>query len=70
MEIKIGLQSAPRELYIDLETTPEELASQLNDASGLVPLVDARGRTLLVDSDKVAYVEFGAPTQGTVGFRS
>ncbi len=70
MEIKIGLQST-RELVVDLDVSPDDLKTQLDAADGgLVTLTDRRGRTTLVSSAKVAYVEFGGPSQGTVGYRS
>ena len=38
--------------------------------SGLLTLTDTKGRTVIVPSDKLAYVEIGSPTIGQVGFRA
>lgn len=74
MEVKIGLQSAPRELVFDTDLTPDKLQSLLDEGrsseGGLVAVTDSRGRPLLIAADKVAYVEFGTSTSGAVGFRS
>jgi hypothetical protein len=32
-------------------------------------LADTKGRSVAVPADKIAYIELGSPTAGTVGFR-
>ncbi len=72
MEIKIGIQFAPRELVVETNETPEavqeRVAAALTDG-GLLSLVDSKGRTVLVPGEKIAYLELGSPHTGTVGFR-
>lgn len=74
MEVKIGIQSATREIVIDSELTADQIHEAVSKAldgdTGLLSLHDAKGRRVLVPTDKLAYVEVGAPTVGQVGFRS
>jgi hypothetical protein len=74
MEVKIGVQQAPRELTVEVEedadTIEASIKAALNDESGLLSLTDSKGRRLLVPTAKLAYVELGSPTIGQVGFRS
>ena len=74
MEVKIGVQHAPRELVIDTDASAEDVQASLSEAlsdsgPGLLTIVDTRGRSVVVPADKVAYIEFGSPTAGAVGFR-
>ena len=74
MEVKIGVQHAPRELTVevdgDADQVEQSVRSALSDASGVLALSDAKGRRVLVPTAKLAYVELGSPTIGQVGFRS
>ena len=74
MEVKIGVQQAPRELTVEVEEDAaqvEELVkAALADDSGLLSLSDTKGRRVLVPTARLAYVELGSPTVGQVGFRS
>jgi hypothetical protein len=74
VEVKIGVQSAQRELVIDTELSGDEVAAELSKAltgeGGVLSLSDSRGRRVLVPSEKLAYVELGTPSPGQVGFRS
>ena len=74
MEVKIGVQQAPRELTVEVEEDAaqvEELVkAALADESGLLVLSDTKGRRVLVPTARLAYVELGSPTVGQVGFRS
>lgn len=72
MEVKIGVQHAQRELTIDIDATAEDISAQLVQAlsdDGVLRLTDTKGRSVVVPAAKVAYIEFGSPTTGTVGFR-
>ena len=72
MEVKIGVQHAQRELVLDTDSTPEDVEKLLGDAladHGVLHLKDVKGRAVIVPADKIAYVELGSPTAGTVGFR-
>ncbi len=73
MEVKIGMQSVPRELVVETSLTAEELERSLSDAladggHSLFALPVSKGGKVLVPADKIAYVEFGAPEARRVGF--
>lgn len=71
MEIKVGIQMAPRELVVETAGSVEEIQQALTDAladNTLFVLNDARGKTLLVPADKIAYVELGIAEQRRIGF--
>ena len=75
MEVKIGIQSIPRELILETKASAEEIQRQLSEAlsldgSGLLVLADTHGGTVLVPAGKIAYVEFAGSEQRRVGFGS
>ena len=73
MEVKIGVQHAPRELTVDTEESADrvtELLAEAVSADSVFSLVDTRGRRVVVPASKVAYLEFGKDVVGQVGFRS
>ena len=73
MEVKIGVQYAARELVVETNETPESVEKLLADAvasDGVLSLSDTKGRKVIVPASKIAYVEIGTATSGTVGFRS
>jgi hypothetical protein len=73
VEIKIGVQDTAREISLDSNQTGDEVIASVEAAVAagtLLRLVDDRGRTVLVPSEKITYVEIGAPSKGRVGFGS
>jgi hypothetical protein len=74
VEVKIGIQSVPRELVVDTDTPSDQierdLSQALRDDSGhaVFTLPVAKGGKLLVPADKIAYVEFGSAEARRVGF--
>lgn len=74
MEVKIAVQNAQRELVIDSEQSADDVQKIVSEAltgePGVLTLVDSKGRTVVVPTDKLAFVEIGSPTTGQVGFRS
>jgi hypothetical protein len=71
VEIKIGIQSAPRELVVETETAAVDVERALSAAladGGLFSLVDEKGGKILVPADKIAYVELGTSEPRRVGF--
>ncbi|MEI2716784.1 MAG: DUF3107 domain-containing protein [Candidatus Nanopelagicales bacterium] len=71
MEVRIGIQDSPREVVFESAAEPEDLADVISEAwaaNELVTLEDVKGRRILVPTDKVAYIELGAPLAGRVGF--
>jgi len=71
VEVKIGIQSAPRELVLETNETAESIEQALKDAvehAGVFALPDDKGGKVLVPADKIAYVEFGGNEVRRVGF--
>lgn len=72
MEVKIGVQHAPREIVLESGQSVEEVERLVSEAlSGktqLLSLEDEKGRKVLVPTDRLAYVEIGEPTVRKVGF--
>ena len=73
MEVKIGVQFAPRELVLESGLTPEEVASAVSEAlasdEGILQLTDEKGRRVIVPVAKLAYVEIAEANVRPVGFR-
>lgn len=71
MEVKIGIQSVPRELVLETNSAAEEveraLSAAVSDGTVLV-LEDDKGGKVLVPADKIAYVEIGGGEARRVGF--
>ena len=73
MEVKIGVQHAPREIVFDSTDEVDAVEKSVRDAveaKGTLALTDAKGRRIVVPADKIAYVEIGGGVSGQVGFRS
>ena len=71
MEVKIGVQYAPRELVLESAQTPAEIEQIVIDAignQGTLTLTDEKGRRVIVPVDKVAYVEIAEAAPRAVGF--
>jgi hypothetical protein len=72
VEVKIGVQHAPRELVLESEQSPAEVQAAVDAAlsgkSALLQLVDEKGRRVLVPADKIAYIEIGEESGRRVGF--
>ena len=72
MEVKIGVQFAPRELVLESGQTPEQVEKAVADALkadlGVLTLEDEKGRRVLVPADKLAYVEIAETETRRVGF--
>jgi hypothetical protein len=74
MEVKIGVQNVNRELVVDSTQSADDVekavATALSTDTGVLSLTDSKGRKVLVPVAKLAYVEIGTSSTGTVGFRS
>ncbi|MFE3636414.1 DUF3107 domain-containing protein [Streptomyces cellostaticus] len=72
MEVKIGVQHAPREIVLESGQSVDEVervvAEALAGKTPLLSLEDEKGRKVLVPADRLAYVEIGEPTVRKVGF--
>lgn len=73
MEVKIGVQHAPRELVVETDESAEQIEKLVAEAvasDGVLTLTDAKGRRVIVPAGRVSYVEIGGGVAGQVGFRS
>ena len=73
MEIKIGVQHAPRELVVESSESPEDIEKAVAAAvagDSVLSLTDSKGRRIIVPAGKLAYVEIGGGVSGRLGFRS
>ncbi len=72
MEVKIGVQYAPRELVLESGQTPDEVekkvVTEAINGDGVLTLTDEKGRKVIVPVTKVAYVEIAEASQRSVGF--
>ncbi|MGW0467061.1 DUF3107 domain-containing protein [Streptomyces sp. NPDC003027] len=72
MEVKIGVQHAPREIVLESGQSAEEVERAVADAlagkAQLLSLADEKGRRVLIPAEKIAYVEIGEPAVRRVGF--
>lgn len=74
MEVKIGIQSIPRELVVDTDASAEEVELALTEALGgadrpaILALTTSKGGRVIVPADKIAFVEFGGDSSRRVGF--
>jgi len=72
LEVKIGVQYAARELVLESGETPAEVekavTEALSDETGVLNLVDEKGRRVIVPISKVAYVEIAEAVTRKVGF--
>jgi hypothetical protein len=71
VEVKIGIQNAPRELVLETDSEPEDVEAALKAAladGGILTLASATGGKVLLPADKIAYLEFAKIGQRRVGF--
>lgn len=71
MEIRIGIQHAPRELSFETESSAADINAQLTAAlanGGVLSLSDLKGQSYLIPAANVAYIEFGSTQSRPVGF--
>jgi hypothetical protein len=71
VEVKIGVQSAPRELVLETNDTAEKVEQALKAAleqGGMFAVADDKGGKVIVPADKIAYVEFGGAEPRRMGF--
>jgi hypothetical protein len=72
MEVRVGIQNNPRELFFesndDAAKLTESVQRAIDSAAAAVVFKDDKGRTLLVPTAAIAYVEIGAEETRRVGF--
>ncbi|MGO8883476.1 MAG: DUF3107 domain-containing protein [Streptosporangiaceae bacterium] len=73
MEVKIGIQSVPRELIMETASSYQEVEQAVRAAvtDGTVfVLQDEKGGRVIVPAEKLAYVELGGTEPRRIGFGS
>ena len=74
MEVRIGIRDVAREVAFESAQTPAQVrgvvAQALATEGGLLELEDDKGRTILVPTSAIGYLELGANEKGRVGFGS
>ena len=71
MEIKIGVKQSPREIVVDSNETPQDLAARIEEAvksESLLSFTDTKGRQVFIPAAALAYIEVGTETARRVGF--
>lgn len=71
MEIRIGIQHAPREIVIETEEEADAILESLTTAvtdGSPVTLRDKKGRNVLLPGSKIAYAEVSTEEPRPVGF--
>jgi hypothetical protein len=71
VEIKIGIQSVPRELVIETRSSFEEVQRALAAAvadGGVLTLGDDKSGKVLIPADKIAYLEVTGSEPRRIGF--
>lgn len=72
MEVKIGVQHSPRELVLDSAESPADVertvAAAIEEGTGVLSLVDDKGRRIIIPVDKIAYVDIAEADSRRVGF--
>jgi len=71
MEVRIGIQSVPRELICETDTAADQIERDLRaalEAGSVFALSVQKGGKVLVPSDKIAYLEFIGAEARRVGF--
>lgn len=72
MEVRIGVRDVAREVVFESDSTPQQVRSAVADAIGsaspVLELEDDKGRTVMVPTSAIGYVEIGAQEKGRVGF--
>jgi hypothetical protein len=71
VEVRIGVQSAPRELVVETDASADQIEQDLADAlagDGVFALTVEKGGKVLVPADKIAYLEFIGAEARPIGF--
>ncbi|RAY13289.1 DUF3107 domain-containing protein [Actinomadura craniellae] len=72
MQVRIGVQSVPKELVVETTLSADEVERALNEAlavdDGVFVLQDERGGRVAVPVDRLAYLEISEDDTRRVGF--
>lgn len=74
MEVRIGVVYTARELLVETDASPDDVAREVEaalDGKKVLWLTDSKGRRVAVPTEKIAYVEVAADAgDRKVGFGS
>jgi hypothetical protein len=73
VEIKVGIAHVNREVVLESDTTPDDIAKALSKAladGGVFTLVDDKGRKVLIPAAGIAYIDLGSEHVRAVGFNT
>jgi Protein of unknown function (DUF3107) len=63
MEVKLGVTYSPKELVVETDKSPDDIAKlvdkALADSNGVLWLSDVHGRRVGIPVSKLAYIELG-----------
>jgi len=72
VDVKVGIQQTGRELVVDADLSQADVEKAVTEAlsadTGVLTLVDRRGRKIIVPVAKLAYVEIDESDVRRVGF--
>jgi hypothetical protein len=72
MDIRIGVRNSTREISFESDQSASEVESivmkAIDSGAKVISLNDKKGRTFLVPTEALAYVEIGAEETRRVGF--
>jgi len=70
VEVRIGVRNVSREIAFETNESADDVAAKVAAATsgGVLDLVDAKGRRVVVPSDALGYVEIGEEEKRRVGF--
>ncbi|GAA1545030.1 MULTISPECIES: DUF3107 domain-containing protein [Brevibacterium] len=71
MEIKIGVKQSQREIVMESDEAPKDLAARIEESvksESLLSFTDSKGRQVFVPGAALAYVEIGTENARRVGF--
>lgn len=73
VEVKIGIRDIAREVVVETDSTPDAIASQVDQAissGNALRLTDEKGRQVIIPGGVIGYVEIGPAESRRVGFGS
>lgn len=70
MDVTIGVQNVAREITLETDASPDEVAAAVDTAlaGGVLRLTDTKGRQVLVPGTAIGWVQVGSTDKGRVGF--
>lgn len=69
--IRIAVANVNSEISFESSESPKDIKASIDKAlasGGSLSLTDVKGREFLIPTEKIGFVEIGAPTERRVGF--